>query len=68
MRDQHIRIGGHRHIDRRQAEVVHAPAVVQHLIERDMRDLGGRVRGLARDLEKEAVEITQSKLTIRSEP
>ena len=46
-----------RQVDRRQAEVVHAPAVVQRVIERDVRDLRRCVRGLLRYLQEEAVEI-----------
>ena len=35
-----IRVGGDEQIDRRQALVIHAPAIVQDVVERDLDDLG----------------------------
>src|SRR5262249_61801021 len=44
---------------RRQSEVVHAPAVMKHLIERNMDDPGSDFSGLAVHLAKKALQIAK---------
>ena len=53
-RHRGVRLAGDHHIDRRQALIVHAPAIVQMMIDRDLHHLG---RDVAADTLERAGDV-----------